>query len=341
MSITITYNAGIESNFGSKVGLVAYMDHYTSEYYSPSHAADMAFTTNPVGNIEIGDQEYTPTYPGITPPTAIIGKYLSNVSTADYVDFLITAANVKIEGDNDGQKTIDYIFYTGPHGPSHTLFGNIDSLVFGGNGFNSGTNKLNTELFTISGTGSATLGDIIGYGLLDNNSNGWYDEVLSRTSSSPDPVNQVHELVLDLMGGGISHPNGPYGPGSTSTLENILHQNSLVYQGTGSNEIFDSFAGDDLIQTGGGIDRVNFYEHGGAYFGTDAVYGFVRNSGDKLAFENTIFASASAAAAATSYNALINASVTQYTDSSSVVHTVYVMAAGGALTTSDFDIFTL
>lgn|GEM_PF-1786049 len=251
MSITITYDDNLATRFGSVVGIKGYMDYYSSTYASPGHAANMGFDGNPGSNVEIGSTSYYNVYPGLGIP--IIGKYMHNTSASSNVDFLVTGGEVPVEGATQGQRTIDYMFYTGPY--NHTLSGYIDSLVFGGDGYNSTTHELNTELFTITGLGAA-----IGNGFKDTETpvgDGWYDAIHDR--NDPNGPNLVHELILDLMGGGTSGVGGPYGPGSTSVLEDYLDAYGTNQVGTAGYDQFDGFAGADTFVTNGGSDVIRVF----------------------------------------------------------------------------------
>jgi hypothetical protein len=246
MSITIEYANNIATNLGSNMGIKGYMDYYSSTYASPSHAANMGFDGNPTGPVNLGGTAYNPVYFG----TDVIGKYLHNTSASSNVDFLITGGDVNIEDGSGNASVIDYMFYTGGTAPSHTLSGKIDELVFGGSGFNSSSNQLNTELFSITG-----LSDVIGTGFVDTDSDGLYDGILGRLSTSP--VNDVHKLVLDLMGGGTSGVGGPFGPGSTSVLEDVLDAYGSTQVGTAGTDIFDTFDAIDNFVLSGGNDTIN------------------------------------------------------------------------------------
>jgi hypothetical protein len=175
------------------------------------------------------------------------------------------------------------MIYTGPTSPSHTLSGAIDTLKFGNGGYSAGS--LGATLFTLDGLDAA-----IGNGFVDGaDADTYYDAILDRLSTSPN--NLVHDLILDLMG-------GMGGPGSTSVLQGILDAEGITYTGTSSNEVFDSFAGNDVFNSGGGVDSFQFHS---ASFGNDTVNGFVVGSGDQLKFDDSIYATAADALADVHY----------------------------------------
>lgn len=318
MSITIEYGTALASAFSPQVGIKGYMDYYSSTYSSPSHAAHMGFDGGPVGAVDLGGTNYNPIYFG----TNVIGKYLHNTSTSSNVDFLITGGEVDIENGAGVGSTIDYMFYTGGTNPNHTLSGFIEELTFGGGGYNSGTNELNTSLFKITG-----LGDAIGNGFVDSDSDGLYDGILGRLSTTPN--NLVHDLVLDLMGGGISGEGGPHGPGSTSVLENFLDAYGTTQIGaldgsTVFNERFDPFAAVDTFVLNGGVDVINEGFQVGSGGDVIDLSGF-NTFADENAALNNVF-----------YSTLFGNAFLTYQDASSNFHAVQIIGVTSGLTVDNF-----
>ncbi|MDO6682454.1 hypothetical protein Q4551_09140 [Oceanobacter sp. 5_MG-2023] len=293
MSLTITY----DSNFSSYDGLQDYFTYYETTYSETTHAANMTFADGPGSDLDIGDETYSESYYY----TQVIGSDLANTMTSESdVSFLIAGETVTLEDSSGTTYSSDDMIYTGGTSPSHTLAGAIDTLTFGDGAYSSGS--LASDLFAIDG-----LYEAIGNGMLDNDSDGAYDEIIDRNSATDD--NDVHDLINGLMSG------------DTSTLETILNANDITHNGTSVADTFDAFSGQDEFVLSGGDDLINA--------------GFqVGSGGDVINIDGiNSFADAAAAVTAVDYSTG-NAVLTYY--EGFIAHTVEITGVSSGLTTDNF-----
>ncbi len=322
MAIEIDYgSAYVRSN-----GLKDYLALYELTFSQPSHpTSEQGFST-------IDGTGYS----------AVVGGVTQNYS-ATYSDFQYAGSTTGLDGSGnpyvsafiaqaDQSGSIGKLVYTLFNLPTHTLFGDLNVVELGeslGKNYPDPVNKP-TEFFYELGTTHVTISNLTS--VLNEGVTGSPAVPIDwRTGSSPyDPYdisnNDVHNVVYPLMAG-----HG--GNGSTSGLQHYFNLYGVVYNGAAStNEVFDSFNGNDTFNLNTGNNVVNFYHSGGAYFGNDVVNGF--NSGDLLRFENDIFATDGAVISATSYNPFTQVSVTTVG-----AHTVTLNGLTSALTTSNVDVF--
>lgn len=240
MAIEIDYGSSyVRSN-----GLKDYLALYELTFEQPSHpSSEQGFST-------VDGSGYSAVVGGVTQnysATFSDWQYAGQTTGLDENDTpYVSAFIAQADAGGDIGKLVYSLFNL----PTHTLFGDLDSVALGETLSKNYPDPVNkpTEFFYELGTTHVTVSNLMS--VLNEGVTGDPSVPIDwRTGSSPyDPYdisnNDVHNVIYPLMAG-----HG--GNGSTSGLQHYFDLNGVQYNGTAADEYFDGFDAEDVFKVGG------------------------------------------------------------------------------------------